>query len=181
MWTSPSDPLGRACSCQAWCCRWSSSCQNAFPSKPLKCHFAITMACSIPALPHSGFRHTYAFSIARSNCALRRSLLSSIFVRGSILKKTLQALPMVRRNSGNERVKFLCFLLDVSGQMVLWVDGWGSFRQLRLKWWMCFKIWKRVAVKWSWKISSGGLSHVDKLPGSCLLTLPVTDSWGYGW
>lgn len=40
---------------------------------------------------------------------------------------------MLRLNSGNERVKFLCFLLDISVQMVLWVDGWGSFRQLRLK------------------------------------------------
>lgn len=105
-----------------------------FPSRPLKCHFAVTMAYSIPALFSSPFRHTYAFSTACLKCALRRSVLLSLCCEGEQLGKTLQALPVLRLNSGNERVKFLCFLLDVLVQMVLWVDGWGSFRQLRLKW-----------------------------------------------
>lgn len=130
---SPFDPLSRACSCQALCGHCSSSCQDAFPSGPLKCHFAITMTYSIPALCSSRFRHTYAFSTACLKCALRRSILLSLCREGEQLGKTLQALPVLKLNSGSERVKFLCFLLGVSVQMVLWVDGWGNFRQLRLK------------------------------------------------
>lgn len=156
-----------ACSCQAWRGHCSSSCQNSFPSTPLKCHFAITM--------------TYLFLLCLAHASGILVLLAQhvwnvpwgdlffylCVLTGSSLEKTLQALPVFRLDSGSERVKISllstwCFGTDgaVGGEVLDNSDLKGRCVSRSENEWLLSEC-RRSPV-------------VGFLPWSCVLTLWLT-------